>query len=83
MKEKDNLLKQLKGLKHRVGAKEREEQNRALREASKDKEQRSTYILTEHSVERLKQIAKESNRKIKEVAQQAIDNFIKQYDNEK
>lgn len=80
--EKDNLLKQLKGLSYRVGAKEREEE-RALERASKDKEQRATYILTEHSVERLKLIAKESNRKIKEVAQEAIDNFIKEYDNEK
>lgn len=79
---KDNLLKQLKGLSYKVGAKEREEE-RALERASKVKERRVTYILTEHSIERIKVIAKESNRTIKDVAQEAIDNFIKEYDNEK
>ena len=45
-------------------------------------EQRATYILKRASVRELKKIAKLTNRKIKEVAQEAIDNFIKQHHND-
>lgn len=80
---KDELLKQLKGLSHRVGAKEREEQKRALREASKDKEIRATYILREATVAKVREVAKETNQTIKSVVQLALDNHLKNYDNEK
>lgn len=82
MKEKDNLLKQLKGLKRRVGAKEREEE-RALQQASKDKEIRATYILREATVARVREVAKETNQTIKSVVQTALNNHLKNYDNEK
>ena len=82
MKEKDNPLKQLKGLKYKIGAKEREEE-RALQQASKDKEIRATYILRADTVARVKEVAKETNQTIKSVVQTALNNHLKNYDNEK
>ena len=82
MKEKDNPLKQLKGLKYKIGAKEREEE-RALQQASKDKEIRATYILREATVARVREVAKETSQTIKSVVQAALDNHLKNYDNEK
>lgn len=82
MKEKDNPLKQLKGLKYKIGAKEREEE-RALQQASKDKEIRATYILRADTVARVREVAKETNQTIKSVVQTALDNHLKKYDNEK
>ncbi len=82
MKEKDNPLKQLKGLKYKIGAKEREEE-RALQQASKDKEIRATYILREATVARVREVAKETNQTIKSVVQTALNNHLKKYDNEK
>lgn len=82
MKEKDNPLKQLKGLKYKIGAKEREEE-RALQQASKDKEIRATYILREATVARVREVAKETNQTIKSVVQTALNNHLKNYDNEK
>ena len=82
MKEKDNPLKQLKGLKYKIGAKEREEE-RALQQASKDKEIRATYILRADTVARVREVAKETNQTIKSVVQTALDNHLKNYDNEK
>lgn len=82
MKEKDNPLKQLKGLKYKIGAKEREEE-RALEQASKDKEIRATYILRADTVARVREVAKETNQTIKSVVQTALDNHLKNYNNEK
>ncbi len=79
---KDNLLNQLKGLSYKVGAKEREEE-RALQQASKDKEIRATYILREATVARVREVAKETNQTIKSVVQTALNNHLKNYDNEK
>ena len=78
---KDELLKQLKGLSYKVGAKEREEE-RALQQASKDKEIRATYILREATVARVREVAKETNQTIKSVVQTALNNHLKNYDNE-
>ncbi len=82
MKEKDNLLKQLKGLKRRVGAKEREEE-RALQQASKDKEVRATYIIKQETVFKIRDLARDTKQSIKSVVQLALDNHLKKYDNEK
>jgi uncharacterized protein YggE len=79
---KDNLLNQLKGLSYKIGAKEREEE-RALQQASKDKEIRATYILREATVARVREVAKETNQTIKSVVQTALNNHLKKYDNEK
>ena len=58
MKQEDNLLKQLKGLKHRVGRKEREELEERVKEASTEGERRATYILKEETIEKVKEVAK-------------------------
>ena len=77
-----DLLNQLKGLSYKIGAKEREEE-RALQQASKDKEIRATYILREATVARVREVAKETNQTIKSVVQTALNNHLKNYDNEK
>ena len=82
MKQKDDLLKQLKGLKYKVGAKEREEE-RAKQRDPRDKEIRTTYILRADTVARVRKVAKETNQTIKSVVQTALDNHLKNYDNEK
>lgn len=79
---KDELLKQLKGLKYKVGAKEREEERAKQRDPS-DKEIRATYILRADTVARVREVAKETNQTIKSVVQTALDNHLKNYDNEK
>lgn len=79
---KDELLKQLKGLKYKIGAKEREEERAKQRDPS-DKEIRATYILREATVARVREVAKETNQTIKSVVQTALNNHLKNYDNEK
>lgn len=79
---KDELLKQLKGLKYKVGAKEREEERAKQRDPS-DEEIRTTYILRADTVARVREVAKETNQTIKSVVQTALDNHLKNYDNEK
>ena len=82
MKEKDNPLKQLKGLKYKIGAKEREEERAKQRDPS-DEEIRTTYILRADTVARVREVAKETNQTIKSVVQTALNNHLKKYDNEK
>ena len=79
---KDELLKQLKGLKYKVGAKEREEERAKQRDPS-DEEIRATYILRADTVARVREVAKETSQTIKSVVQTALDNHLKNYDNEK
>ena len=78
---KDDLLKQLKGLSHRVGAKEREEE-RAIERASKDVEVRATYILKQETVFKIRDIARETKQNIKDIVQTALDNHLKDFYNE-
>lgn len=78
---KDELLKQLKGLSHRIGAKEREEERAKQRDPS-DEEIRTTYILRADTVARVREVAKETNQTIKSVVQTALNNHLKNYDNE-
>ncbi len=76
----DELLKQLKGLKYKIGAKEREEERAKQRDPS-DKEIRATYILRADTVARVREVAKETNQTIKSVVQTALNNHLKNYDN--
>lgn len=82
---KDDLLKQLKGLKYNIGKEPiiKKKVDRTSLIGTKEGETRATFILQQYSADKLKEIAKESNRKIKEVAQEAIDDFIKKYSNDK
>ena len=77
MKQEDNLLKQLKGLKHRVGRKEREELEERVKEASTEGERRATYILKEETIEKVKEVAKERGQTIKSLVQTALENHLK------
>ena len=76
---KDELLKQLKGLKSSIGKREREEEERALREAT-DKEMNATYYIKEKTILRVREVAKETKQPIKRIVQTALDNYLKQYD---
>ena len=78
---KDDLLKQLKGLSYKVGAKEREEE-RAIERASKDVEVRATYILKQETVFKIRDIARETKQNIKDIVQTALDNHLKDFYNE-
>ena len=73
---KDDLLKQLKGLSYKVGAKEREEE-RAIERASKDIEVRATYILKQETVFKIRDIARETKQNIKDIVQTALENHLK------
>ena len=77
-----DLLNQLKGLSYKIGAKEREEERSKQRDPS-DEEIRATYILRADTVARVKEVAKETNQTIKSVVQTALNNHLKNYDNEK
>ena len=77
MKQKDELLEQLKGLKYRVGKKEIEELEDKVKEASTDKEKRVTYILKEETIEKVKKVAKERDQTIKSLVQTALENHLK------
>lgn len=80
----DELRKQLEAIQAPSGRPRETDQYKrsAISEGTASDEQRATYILKKDSVEELKKIAKLKNRKIKEVAQQAIDEFIKKHHNE-
>jgi len=80
----EELRKQLANIQGKAGRpKETDQYKRsAISEGTAQDERRATYILKKDSVEELKKIAKLKNRKIKEVAQQAIDEFIKKHHNE-
>ena len=78
---KDNLLNQLKGLSYKIGAQEREEERAKQRDPS-DEEIRTTYILRADTVARVREVAKETNQTIKSVVQTALNNHLKNYDNE-
>lgn len=80
----DELRKQLEAIQAPSGRPRETDQYKrsAISEGTAQDEQRATYILKKDSVEEIKKIAKLKNRKIKEVAQQAIDEFIKKHHNE-
>lgn len=80
----DELRKQLEAIQAPSGRPKQTDQYKrpAISEGTASDEQRATYILKKDSVEEIKKIAKLKNRKIKEVAQEAIDEFIKKHHNE-
>ena len=82
---KDKLLKQLKGLKYNIGKEPIVEKkiDRTSQKGTREGETRITYIVKEETVERIRAIAKDRGQTIKATAQEALDNFIKQYDNDK
>ncbi len=81
----EELRKQLANIQGKAGRpKETDQYKRsATSEGTAQDERRATYILTNESIEELKAIAKLTNRRIKHVAQEAINNFIKQHHNER
>lgn len=80
----DELKKQLEAIQAPSGRPKQTDQYKrsAISEGTASDEQRATYILKKDSVEELKRIAKLTRRKIKDVAQEAIDDFIKKHHNE-
>lgn len=80
----DELKKQLEAIQAPSGRPKQTDQYKrsAISEGTASDEQRATYILKKDSVEELKKIAKLTNRKIKEVAQEAINDFINKHHNE-
>lgn len=80
----DELKKQLETIQAPGGRPRETDQYKraAISEGTASDEQRATYILKKDSVEELKKIAKLTNRKIKEVAQEAINDFINKHHNE-
>ena len=75
------LKKQLEAIQAAPGRPKKTEQykRQASKEGTAIDERRATYILKDSSVERLKEIAKLTNRRIKDVAQEAIDDFINKH----
>ena len=53
---------------------------KASQEGTQEGETRATFIVTESSLEKLKAIAYWDRLRIKDVAQEAIDNYIKSYE---
>ena len=80
----DELKKQLEAIQAPSGRPKQTDQYKrsAISEGTASDERRATYILKKDSVEELKKIAKLTRRKIKDVAQEAIDDFIKKHHNE-
>lgn len=80
----DELKKQLETIQAPGGRPRETDQYKraAISEGTASDERRATYILKNDSVEELKKIAKLTGRKIKDVAQEAIDDFIKKHHNE-
>ena len=79
MKQEDDLLKQLKGLKYKVARKEREEIEDKVKEASTEVERRATYILREKDIEAIKLLAHDKKRTIKSVMSEAIEDILTKY----
>lgn len=80
---KDELLKQLKGLKYKIGAKERTEELERLKALKEDKEIKATYILRESIVVKIRLLAKDQKRTIKSIVNEAMEDILKKHNNEK
>ena len=76
----EELRKQLRSLQFKQGAPKKIRPS--VKEGTAPDERRVTYILKDSSAIRLKEVAKLTKRKIKEVAQEAIDEYLKKYDND-
>ena len=53
----------------------------SVKEGTIDGEQRATFIVKETALKRVKQLAKENDKKIKDIINEALNLIITQYDN--
>lgn len=73
---KDDLLKQLKGLNVRINKKQVREVSKSSKLGTKPNETRATYILKDKTVERVKDLSKETGKPIKSIVQEALENYL-------